>query len=166
RRMREAERLERVRRVLRLAGVDVAIAAGAGARVAQDLEGGCAAAPALGDVRAARLLADRVQRLSVDELPDVEVARVGARRANLHPFRPARPLGDGQRLLHPPECSRGPDRPSPYNRLLQGRFGAESARRRHELASTLGVCRTRLPGSTSGSWRRLLASTSPGGRLP
>ena len=36
--LRETERLERIGRVLRLAGVDVAIAAGAGAGVAEDLE--------------------------------------------------------------------------------------------------------------------------------
>ena len=36
----------------------------------------------------------------MDQLLDVEVARVGARRAHLHPLGPARPLGDGQRRLH------------------------------------------------------------------
>ena len=35
------------------------------------------------------------RRCAVDELADVEVARVGARRAHLHPLGPARPLGDG-----------------------------------------------------------------------
>ena len=93
--LREAQRLERVRRVLRPAGVDVAVAAGAGAGVAQDLEGRGAPAPALGDVRAAGLLADRVQARAVDQLLDVEVARVGARRAHLHPLGAAGPLGDG-----------------------------------------------------------------------
>ena len=64
--LREPERLERVGRPLRPAGVDVAVAARARAGVAEDLEGGRATAPALGDVRAARLLADRVQALAVD----------------------------------------------------------------------------------------------------
>ena len=63
RRVREPERLERIGRAVGLARVDVAVAAGARARVAEDLEGRGAAPPALGDVRAARLLADRVQAL-------------------------------------------------------------------------------------------------------
>ena len=99
-RVREPERLERVGRAVGLARVDVAVAARAGARVAEDLEGRRAAPPALGDVRAARLLADRVQALAVEQRADVEVARVRARRADLHPLRPARPLGDGKRRLH------------------------------------------------------------------
>src|SRR4051794_19871309 len=86
--------------MLGLAGVDVAVAAGSCARVAEDLERRRPAAPALGDVRAARLLADRVQRLAVDQLLDVEVARVRARGANFDPFGPARPLCDGLRALH------------------------------------------------------------------
>ena len=88
-----------------LPGVDVAVAAGAGARLAEDLEGRGAAAPALGDVRAAGLLADRVQRESVQELLDVEIAAVRARRADLHPFGPAGSLGDGKRRLHPRESA-------------------------------------------------------------
>ena len=73
--LRDAQRLERVGRRVGLARVDVAVAAGARARVAEDLERRGAAAPALGDVRAARLLADRVQREAVDELLHVEVLR-------------------------------------------------------------------------------------------
>src|SRR5919197_4988441 len=94
--------------MLGLPGVDVAVAAGAGAGLAEDLKGRGAAAPALGDVRAARLLADRVQARAVDERLHVEVARVGARRAHLHPFRPARPLSDWQRpaqFLAPPRLA-------------------------------------------------------------
>ena len=104
RRRREPERLERVGRMLGPAGVHVAVAAGAGAGVAEDLEGGGAAAPALGDVRAARLFADRVQARAVDQLAHVEVRGVRARCANLHPLRAARPLSDRQRALHQPEC--------------------------------------------------------------
>ena len=96
----DAERLECVGRILRLAGVDVAVAAGAGARVAENLEGRRAAPPALGDVRAAGLLADGVQREAVQKLLDVEVAAVGARRADFHPLGPAGPFGDGKRGLH------------------------------------------------------------------
>src|SRR5206468_1341474 len=85
---------------LGLPRVDVAVAAGARAGVAEDLEGGRAAAPALGDVRAACLLANRVQARSVDELANVVVVAVRARRADLHPLRSARPLGDWKRALH------------------------------------------------------------------
>ena len=93
--LREPQRLERIGRRLGLPRVDVAVAAGARARVAEDLEGRRPASPALGDVRAARLLADRVQARAVDQLLDVEVARVGRRRAHLHPLRPARALCHG-----------------------------------------------------------------------
>src|SRR5581483_8319776 len=105
RRLREPEGLQRVRRALRLPGGDVAVTAGARAGVAEDLEGGRAAAPALADVRAAGLLADRVQAGAVDQLAHVEVPRLRARRAHLHPLGPARTLGDGKRSAHPPESS-------------------------------------------------------------
>src|SRR5438093_8928967 len=77
----------------------VAVAAGARACVAEDLEGGGSASPAFGDVRAAGLLANGVQRCAVNQLLDVEVARVGRRRANLHPLGTAWTLGDGKRAL-------------------------------------------------------------------
>src|SRR5205085_11012946 len=96
----EPQRLERVRWVLRLAGVDVAVAARAGAGVAKDLKRRRPAAPAFGDVRAAGLLADRVQQLPVDQLFDVEVVRVRARGAHLHPLRPPWPVSYRQRALH------------------------------------------------------------------
>src|SRR4029453_5844452 len=47
----EPQRLERIGRRLGLAGVDVAVATGACARVAENLECRGAASPALGDVR-------------------------------------------------------------------------------------------------------------------
>src|SRR5581483_4528308 len=81
--------------------MDVAVAARARARVAEDLERRRSAAPALADVRAARLLADRVQAGAVDQLADVVVARVGTRRAHLHPVGPARAVRDWQGALHP-----------------------------------------------------------------
>src|SRR5881397_3118079 len=98
--MGQAQRLELIRWMLGLPRVDVAIATGACARLAEDLERGRAAAPALGDVGAAGLLADRVQVLAVDQLLDVEVARVGARRADFHPLRAARTLRHWKRRLH------------------------------------------------------------------
>ena len=95
RHVREAQRLERVRRAVGLAAVHVAVAARTRARVPEDLERRRSTSPALADVRTASLLADRVQALAVDELLDVVVARARARRADLHPLRPARPLSDG-----------------------------------------------------------------------
>ena len=99
--LRDAERLERIRRRVGAARLHVAVAARAGARVAEDLERRRSAPPALGDVRAARLLADRVQLSAVDQLLDVVVLAVLRRRAHLHPLGAARPLGDGLRRLHP-----------------------------------------------------------------
>src|SRR5207302_8591847 len=100
--LRDAQRLERVRGRVGPAGMDVAVAAGPRARVAEDLEGRGSAAPALGDVRTAGLLADRVQRETVHELLDVEVAAVARGRADLHPLGPAGPVCDGTRRLPRP----------------------------------------------------------------
>src|SRR5262249_30024585 len=74
--------------------------------VAEDLERRRPAPPALGDVWAARLLADRVEARAVDQLPHVEVAGVRARGAHLHPLGAARPLRDRAGRLHCSE-SRG-----------------------------------------------------------
>ena len=95
-RLGEAKRLERVGRRLGLARVDVAVPARARAGVAEDLEGRRAASPALADVRAARLLADRDEARAVEELADVAVLAVRARRAHLHPVGAAWTLGDGK----------------------------------------------------------------------
>ena len=64
---RDPHRLQRVVPG-RLAGLHVAEAAAAGADVAEDHEGRGAALPALADVRAVRLLADRVEVLRADRL--------------------------------------------------------------------------------------------------
>ena len=99
-RLGEPERLERVRRAVGLPRVHVAVAARTRARVAEDLEGRRSPPPALADVRAARLLADRVEPALAHEPLDLEVAGVRARCAHLHPLRPARALGHGKRLPH------------------------------------------------------------------
>ena len=98
--LRETKRLERIGWLVGLPGMDVAIAAGSRARVAEDLERRCSPSPALADVGAARLFADRVQPSLAHEALDLVVARVDARPADLHPFRPARALCHRQRLLH------------------------------------------------------------------
>src|SRR5439155_2745994 len=81
----DARRLERVV-PRRLAGLDVAEATPPGAGVAEDHERGGAALPALADVRAGGLLADRVQVLGLDQLRQLAVLRA-ARRRNLEPWR-------------------------------------------------------------------------------
>ena len=96
RRLRKPQRLERIDGLARLAGMDVAVPAGARARLAEDLERRRTASPALGDVRAACLFADRVEAGAVDQLLDVEVAAVRGRRAHLHPLGATRALGDRQ----------------------------------------------------------------------
>ena len=81
----DAQRLERVVPG-RLAGLDVAEAAAAGADVAEDHEGRRAALPALADVRAVRLLADGVQVVGLDRLLQAAVGRP-AGGGNLEPGR-------------------------------------------------------------------------------
>ena len=81
----DAQRLERVVEG-RLAGLDVAEAAAARAGVAEDHEGRRAALPAVADVRAGGLLADRVQALVADHPVELAVA-LAARRRDLEPAR-------------------------------------------------------------------------------
>ena len=100
RRLRQPERLERIGRAVRLARVHVAVPARARARVAEDLERRRPAPPALSDVRAARLLADRDEPTLAHEALHLEVLRVGARRAHLHPLGPPWTLRYGKRPFH------------------------------------------------------------------
>jgi len=79
-----AQRLQRVVE-RRLAGLDVAEPAAARAGVAEDHERRGAALPAVADVRAGGLLADRVQPLALDHPAQLAVARAAGRRA-LEPF--------------------------------------------------------------------------------
>src|SRR6201994_315088 len=84
-RARDARGLERIV-PRRLAGLDVAEAAAARARVAEDHERRGAALPALADVRARGLLADGVQVLRADQLGQLAVA-LPAGRGHLEPRR-------------------------------------------------------------------------------
>ena len=146
--LREAQGLERIRRMLGLPRVDVAVAARARAGVSEDLKRRRPAAPAFGDVRAAGLLADRVQALPMDEVSHLEVARVRARRAHLHPFRAARPLGDGQRALHLCQCtgdgrsrsSARADRRAALSRRGPGGSSSTHARPRGAIAGRAVAC--------------------------
>ena len=81
-------RLERIERITVLARQHRAVAAGTGAGVSHDLEGRGAAPEALADVRAARLLADRVQAVRAQDALELGVARAGRRHAHAHPRRP------------------------------------------------------------------------------
>src|ERR671910_110711 len=95
-RLRHAERLERVV-VGGLARLDVAEAAAARAGVAEDHERGGAALPALADVRARRLLADRVKPLALDHPAQLAVHGAAGRR----PLEPLRlPLTERAHLAH------------------------------------------------------------------
>ena len=96
-RSRHPGRLERVV-PRRLARLDVAEAAAPGAGVAEDHERGGAALPALADVRARRLLADRVEVLGLDQVLQLAVPRA-ARRRHLEPRR----LAGAERLHVRPE---------------------------------------------------------------
>src|SRR5439155_137694 len=140
----EPKRLERIGRPVGLARVDVAVAAGAGTRVAEDLERRRPAAPTLGDIRAARLLADRVEARAVDQLADVEVAGVRARRADLHPLRPARTLGTTTWTCRPPVLE-------PTLRIRSRRCQSPSAKQTVPLYAE-------LPAGRSSEW--------PSERLP
>src|SRR3954468_1523781 len=84
----DPERLERLRRGLGPPGCDGAVAAGACADVAEDLERRSPASPALADVRAAGLLADRVQAGAAHDPAQLRVAAGGRRGADGHPRRP------------------------------------------------------------------------------
>ncbi len=98
----EPHELDRARHVLRLlgiepaariAGIDRTEAAGAGANRAHQHDGGGAGVPALADVRALRLLADRAQPVLAHDLLDrTECGAGGQRRAQ--PRRLAR-IADG-----------------------------------------------------------------------
>jgi hypothetical protein len=79
--------LERVERIAVLAGEHRAVAAGPRARVSHDLERRRPAAEALADVRAAGLLADRVQAVAAQDPLELGVARAGSRHAHAHPRR-------------------------------------------------------------------------------
>src|SRR5439155_4833909 len=83
--LRDAQRLERVVEG-RLARLHVAEPAAASAGVAEDHERGGAGVPALADVRAGGLLADRVERVALDLLLQLEIAR-RPRHLHLEPRR-------------------------------------------------------------------------------
>ena len=92
---RDAGGLERVV-PRRLAGLDVAEAAAPRARVAEDHERRGSALPALADVGAGGLLADRVQVLGFDQRLELAVALAAGRR-HLEPRRLARRGADNVR---------------------------------------------------------------------
>ena len=106
----EAERADRLGDAARLvvvepgraAGLDRAEAAGPGAGVAQDHDRGGALVPALPDVRAVGLLADRVERQAAQEALEVVVVLAG-RQARPDPVGVAaqRRRAVGRRLRRP-----------------------------------------------------------------
>ena len=134
-RLGDPARLVAVER-LRLAGVDLAEVAAAGALVAADEEGGLAVLPALEDVGAAGLLADRVQALALDEVLQLVVLRAHL-RPGLDPLGLALDGGLGVADLQPQELaarvgerlleSRGPTvRPGRDDRSADPAVGGDS----------------------------------------
>ena len=85
-------------------------------------------------------------RCAVDQLLDLEVARVRARRAHLHPLGPAGPLGDGQRL-------------SPSRSSLAAWSAARSCR-----AAAARARRRPRPGARSSSRSKTSASAAAAAR--
>ena len=110
---RKAHRLEQVQRP-RLAGRDGAVAAGAGARVAEDHERGGAGVEALADVRAVRLLADGVEALRAHQRLQLAVA-CAARGLGADPLRVPRRNKDlfGVARRGPEHRERSPDQRRP-----------------------------------------------------
>src|SRR6478735_11428180 len=84
-RLRDMLRLRRVE-CAGHAGLDVAERAGPGAGVPHDHEGGVLLVPALADIRAAGLLADRDEAVLLDDLAGIGVA-ARIRRAHPDPVR-------------------------------------------------------------------------------
>ena len=83
--LRDVFRLVGIERA-RHARLDVAERAGPGAGVAHDHEGGVLLVPALADVRAARLLADRDEAVFLHDVAGIGIAARG-RRAHADPVR-------------------------------------------------------------------------------
>src|SRR3954468_4718218 len=160
-RARHAQRLERVVPG-RLARLDVAEAAAPGAGVAEDHEGGGAALPALPDVGARRLLADRVQPLRADEVGQLAVLGPAGRRhleprrlaaaerldllaehlADVHPARIGARAGDVEAGAPAPERT-GPPRPS------RSRSGVTRRCRRPNASQNAWAIRRRKQGRCS-----------------
>lgn len=93
-RLGDVLRLGRIQRI-RQAGLDVAEGTGAGAGVTHDHEGRVLLVPALADVRAARLLAYRVQAVRPHDVAGVGIA-AGIRRAHADPIRLGRRSESGR----------------------------------------------------------------------
>ena len=167
----QTQRLEKIWRPIRPPRMHVAVAAGAGAGVAQDLEGGGAAAPALGDVRAAGLLADRVQLLPVDERAHLREARLGTRRTHPHPLgRAARRRGaisrgsphalvQGLRPEPAPasagSCSRSSSKASSNDAVRSGRASATATGRPSSPATDVNVAVEAARGDPLGERGRI-----------
>ena len=110
------------------------------------------------------------------QLLDVEVARVGARRADLHPLGPARPLGDGQRGLHRVSLDAADGRPTLVRVARPRRFDHQRRHRRRPAVqearagrpSASGTCCCLANGRTTvagrPTWSRSLAPRMRGRR--
>ena len=169
-RLRDAARLVRVIPA-RPAGLHRAEPAGSGAGVAEDHDGGGALLPALADVRAARLLADRVEREATHEALEFLVVRARSGRA-----RGSSPDGGAAPRLRPPPSRTGrrrgrssAARPSDRGRSHRAArtSGARDPWRFYLGPATRSGCRRRrlraIPGPPRGT-RRLVRRRWPDGR--
>src|SRR5689334_13696320 len=151
-RARDARGLQRVVPG-RLAGLDVAEAAAAGARVAEDHERRRAALPALAHVRARGLLADRVQRLGLDHPVQLAVLRP-ARERDLEPRRLTAPerlglIAEHARDVHPARVSPGARLVDAQRRLAHG-LSVPTGSRTPSRAGEISRCR--YPNVSANRW--------------
>src|SRR4029079_2644227 len=112
------------------------------------------ASPALRDVRAAGLLAHGHEARPVKELAHVPVLALRARRADLHPRRPAGPLGDGKRPLHRRQSTDGVVCAAPPS------SGSASSARRYRIGLVAARGARAPRGSGGGGSPRALPKAS------
>jgi hypothetical protein len=124
-RLGDPARLVAVER-LRLAGVDLAEVAAPGALVAADEEGRLAVLPALEDVGAAGLLADRVQALGLHQALQLGVLRAHL-RPGLDPLRLALDRGLGVADLEAQQLAAGRSSACSQTPLRPGHAGGGDA---------------------------------------
>ena len=155
----------------RVAGVDLAEAAGPGAALAVDHEGRGAVGPALVDVRAARLLAHGDEAEVVDGRPELAVALADAHR-DPHPVRlalrdvearpraPPRPGAGAAAAVARPRAERGRS----ARRARSRRRGAP--RRRRRTRRRPGPRRRRRPSSIGTSTPSARSEVTPRSAMP
>src|SRR5215213_4816772 len=152
-RLGHAQRLERIM-VSRLAGLDVAEPAAARAGVAEDHERGGAAFPAIADVRAGRLLANRVQPFALDHPAQLTVARASRRR----PLEPLR--------LAIAERTHGAHLEYPRAARIRARAGAHAATASRRSSRSIDTSRCRASNAPAKRYASRLRKHGSDGERP